>query len=193
MSRMLVHVDNLRSGPQRYAYSKYAEAVASSALRHKGWVVESTTSGLDERYDFIAGGKKVEVKFSSHEALTVEFARGDNTPSGIFATEADFYLTVNRGWSRTTGIRGDVRLYSVKKLKQYVINALLTNPAVVAYDTGSVNTSSKTVKVEPDAVMHEKLGTVVYDAVANTFDFGETDGALWPTDFVQQVARQHVV
>lgn len=110
-----------------YDYSNEAEEFIGKAIGDKfGLGYCNPTKGYNPAYDFMFGNKKIEVKFTSNCFPKIEFARGDNRPSGLLLSQADYYLMISPGGSRGKFL-GKIRLYKREDLLKKFIEAV-SNP-----------------------------------------------------------------
>lgn len=122
-----------------FEYSKWAELVVCdwiSPITH--WDIDSITRGEDDRYDVLMSGHKIEVKFSSSENITIEYANAKKKPTGIFATQSEYYLVVHTGWANHMDSWkkvGKIRLLDTNTLKSKVIDHIERGNFVALNDT----------------------------------------------------------
>lgn len=182
MKNTIVSVNRLWKGKDKFTYSKYAEALAAHWLaKDKQWIIEEYTTGFDARYDARLSGKRVEIKFQTSENLAIEYARPDYTPSGLFASESDYYLLINPGWSKKRGEWvqvGKVRLIKTSDLKQSVLKQIESGNAKL-YPTNEDGPGSRVVYLDPktDLLNDGWLGDIgcVKDEDGTLFNFGQTE------------------
>jgi hypothetical protein len=113
-------------GANGFDYSKQCEQCLGDILKNiYNITCEGYTEGYNPEYDFLANGKKIEVKFTSKTYPHIEFARYNKQPSGLLLSKSDYYLTVSPGGSNGKFV-GKIRLYKINNLKKYLIESLLS-------------------------------------------------------------------
>lgn len=115
---------NKTNGGRDFSYNDRAEDAITNALcYYYDLQANGGTVGLAPSYDKIINKTKVEIKIMSSGSLYLEVAKGDDTPSGIFTSEADIYLTVNPGQDKGKNCM-KMRLYNKKELEHWVWHML---------------------------------------------------------------------
>ena len=127
---MIINVNQLNktNGGRDFSYNDKAETAITNAICY-WYELESNggTKGFNPGYDKKIGNTKVEIKISSTTGLFLEFAKGNDELSGIFASEADIYMTVNPGQDQGENCM-KVRVYHKRELEHWVKHMLEKHP-----------------------------------------------------------------
>ena len=119
---------NQTKGGRDFTYNDRAEdAIANAICYFYDLQANGGTIGFDPTYDKLIGDTKVEIKISSSSALYLEIAKGDGEPSGIFASNADIYMTVTPGTDKGVACM-KVRLYHKMALEHWARHMLEKHP-----------------------------------------------------------------
>jgi hypothetical protein len=187
ISNTIVSVNRLQNGSDKFAYSKYAEALAAHCLaKNKQWIVESFSFGNDPTHDVIISGKKIEVKYQSTSYLSIEYARPDFTPSGISLSESEYYMMINPGKSKVKGTIdtykqvGKMRLIKTNDLLKAMYAQIEAGNTIV-HPAGPKGPGSRVVKINPKTINHDWLGDIecVFDEDGCLFNYGTVDPRLF--------------
>ena len=93
-----IHKLNQTKGGTDFSYNDKAEDAITNAICYfYDLQANGGTVGFDPSYDKLINSTKVEIKISSSAGFYLEIAKGDGEPSGIFASNADIYMTVTPG------------------------------------------------------------------------------------------------
>jgi hypothetical protein len=123
---MIIDISKLNQtkGGTDFSYNDRAEdAITNAICYYYDLQANGGTVGLDPSYDKIINRTKVEIKISSSSVLYLEIAKGDGTPSGIFTSSADIYMTVNPGTDKGTNCM-KVRVYNKMELEHWARHML---------------------------------------------------------------------
>ena len=143
---MLIDISKLNKtkGGRDFSYNDRAEDAINNAICY--WYdlkANGGTTGFDPTYDKKIGAAKVEIKISSKSGLYLEFAKGNDELSGIFASEADIYMTVNPGKDKGTDCM-KVRVYHKRELEHWVKHMLEKHPKdIVSYPASKLGPGSQ--------------------------------------------------
>ncbi len=127
---MLIDISKLNQtkGGSDFSYNDHAEdAITNAVCYYYDLQANGGTVGFDPSYDKIINHTKVEIKISSKAGLYLEIAKGNGDPSGIFASNADIYMTVNPGTDKGANCM-KVRVYNKKVLEHWARHMLNNQP-----------------------------------------------------------------
>lgn len=115
---------NQTNGGRDFSYNDRAEdAITNAVCYWHDLQANGGTSGYDQRYDKLINRTRVELKISSSSGFYLEVAKGDGTPSGIFTTESNVYLTVTLGTDQGLQCM-KVKLYRTAELQHWARHML---------------------------------------------------------------------
>ena len=167
MEKNIIEVERLRTGKDKYKYSEEVE----SFLQHLTAEVYSlrvgtVTEGYNPETDFDLNEKSVELKITSFDDLTIEYARENGEPSGIELSTSKVHMTLSGGYS-SVGRRwkhvGKLRIFKTWQLRE-IIEPLKGNPKYCkeypAHDGGR---GSKCVVLNKDMLKTYNIDIGLFD------------------------------
>lgn len=147
-SKINVYDLNQTKGGTDFSANDRAEVLVTNALCFKyGLDNRGGTSGFAPGYDRIINNTKVEIKISKSIKPFLEFAKADDTPAGLTATESDVHLFLNPGKTRINGewqefMKG--RLFYTAELYNWVDWMLANRPdELISYSPSALGKGSK--------------------------------------------------
>lgn len=180
---MIIEINKLNktNGGRDFSYNDKAEDAISNAICY--WYdlqANGGTTGFAPGFDKKIGSTKVEIKIASRSGLFLEFAKGNGDLSGIFASEADIYMTVTPGTDKGIDCM-KVRLYHKGELEHWVRHMLEKHPEdIVSYPASKLGPGSQGFMLKFKAVedlyvlgfeyVKDLQGNIVFDThnVVNT-------------------------
>ena len=173
---MIIEVNKLNqtNGGRDFSYNDRAEDAINNAICY--WYdlqANGGTVGFDPTYDKLIGNTKVEIKISANQGLYLEFAKGNDTPSGIMTSEADVYMTVNPGQDKGMDCM-KVRVYRKQELLHWVNHMLTNHPdKIFEYPANNMGPGSKGFMLQFKAVedlyimgfeyIKDQKGKIIFD------------------------------
>lgn len=92
---------------------------------------------------------QIEIKFSLSENFPFEVSKGDGSQGGLSITTAEYYITVNPGWSRLDGVNnvpvGKVRMIPTKDIREYVTKN--QTDIKISGDSDDISQSSRKIDI----------------------------------------------
>ena len=123
-----IHKLNQTKGGTDFSYNDKAEDAISNAICYfYDLQANGGTVGFDPSYDKLINHTKVEIKISSSSAFYLEIAKGNGEPSGIFASNADIYMTVTPGTDKGNQCM-KVKVYNKMVLQHWAKHMLDNHP-----------------------------------------------------------------
>lgn len=152
---MIIDISRLNKtkGGTDFSYNDRAEdAITNAICYYYDLQANGGTAGFDPSYDKLINHTKVEIKISTASALYLEIAKGNGDPSGIFASNADIYMTVTPGTDKGKNCM-KVRLYNKKLLEHWARHMLEKHPEELkSYPASSLGPGSSGFMLQFQAV-----------------------------------------
>ena len=170
---MKVYIEKLRNGGNHWEYNQMVEKYLQLTIAKQLNISHGDmTEGYDPEYDFILGNRKVEQKISAKSNIQVEYAKYDNTPSGVSLTKSDLHLYISPGFCSKKGEVGKVRLLRTNDLRKSIHNSELYEGSCISgcnkkhkvyhksYKPSEYGPGSRIVEINPHMLFDLKIADV---------------------------------
>lgn len=148
-----IHKLNQTQGGANFTYNDRAEdAITNAVCYYYDLQANGGPPGFAPQFDKIINKSNVEIKVSGSAGLYLEIAKGDGSPSGIFTSNADIYLTVTPGSDKGASCM-KVRLYHKLVLEHWAKHMLEKHPGKLkTYPRDKMGPGSSGFVLDYDAV-----------------------------------------
>ena len=184
---------NKTKGGTDFSYNDRAEdAINNAVCYYHDLQANGGTIGFDPSYDKVINRTKVEIKVTSNGALYLEVAKYDGTPSGIFASEADVYLTVSPGQDKGKHCM-KVRLYQKRELEHWAKHMLEKHEdKIKIYKPDKLGPGSMGFMLEFKAVNDLYILGFEYTKDAQDHIVFDTHKVLLPSAYAKNSINQYI-